>query len=244
MIYMTDGSFEGILTAVFEAFRRKECPEKIASQEPCQLTLGTEIREIETDREKSDRVYKAIVEKMSREAIEILYRAYLSEHPDVGTKIYDYIKIGLKIGGRIIYYLQDPDVLWIHDRNQKVLKEVHLFLGILRFRKLRNGIYYAEYEPDNNITMLISGHFEERLSNQPWIIHDAGRDIYALYNTNETVFLHEHIPIPKNEADKKFEVLWKGYFQSTAIENRLNPNLQRRFMPRRYWKNLIEKQNN
>ncbi len=243
MIYVMDGSFEGILTAVFEAYARKEDPDSIVSQSQYQMSLVSEIRDIITDQEKSDRVYKAIVGKMSQDAIEILYSAYLHEHPDVGAAIYRYIKIGLKIGRKATSYIQNPDVLWVNDMSKKVFSEVHLFLGILRFKRLKNGLYYARMEPDNNITMLISNHFADRLSDQPWIIHDAKRDIFALYDTEQVVFSNEPIPIHEDQRDDEaFEKLWKRYFKSIAIESRINPRLQKQFMPRRYWKNLIEKQ--
>lgn len=242
MIYVTDGSFEGILTAVFEAYARKEFPESIVSRELFQLSLGSEVREIETDQDKADRVYRKVIERMSDEAIEILFRAYLNEHMDVGTAIYKYIRIGLDIGRKVISYLQNADVLWVHDRSYKVLAETHLFLGILRFKKLSNGIYYARIEPDNNITMLLSNHFTERLSDQPWIIHDARRNIYALFDTEQVVFSNEYLPIREDKQDEEFEQLWRRYFKAIAIESRYNPKLQKQFMPRRYWKNLIEKQ--
>lgn len=241
MIYVTDGSFEGILTAIFEAYASKQHPESIVSDGLFQMAFGSETKEIQTDQEKADRVYRTIVEKMSHEAIEILYRAYLNEDDEVGTAIYRYVKIGLKLGRKVVSYLQHPDILWIHDRSCKVLSETHLFLGILRFKKLNNGIYYARIEPDNNIVMLISSHFAERLSDQPWIIHDAKRDIYALFDTEQVVFSNEHLPIPEDKQDEEFELLWKRYFKAIAIESRYNPKLQKQFMPRRYWKNLIEK---
>lgn len=241
MIYVTDGSFEGILTAVFEAYEKKEEPEAIVSKNEYQVSLFSEIREVKTQTEKSDRVYRTIVSKMGEEAIEVLYRAYLHEDTDVGIAIFRYIRVGLKVGKRVISYLQNPDVLLINDMSHKVLAENHLFLGILRFNKLKNGIYYAKIEPDNNITALLINHFVERLNDQPWIIHDAKRGIYALYNTNQVVISNEYIPIPENKNDDDFEELWKRYFEAIAIESRLNPRLQKAFMPRRYWKNLTEK---
>ncbi|MFW6294603.1 MAG: DUF4130 domain-containing protein, partial [Halanaerobium sp.] len=35
--------------------------------------------------------------------------------------------------------------------------------------------------------------------------------------------------------------LWKSFFSAVSIKNRLNPKLQRQFMPKKYWKYLIEK---
>lgn len=241
MIYVTDGSFEGILTAVFEAYALKEEPEAIVSRDHFQLTLFSDVREIETQPEKSDRVYRSIVEKMSQEAIEEVYRAYLCDDPDVGLAIYRYIKVGLKLGRRVLSYLQHPDVLRVYDMSHRVMGETHRFLGLVRFKKLKNGIYYAKIEPDNNITMLLSNHFADRLNDQPWIIHDAKRNLYALYNTEQVVFSNESLPINDDELDEEFERLWRKYFQAITIESRKNPKLQRSFMPKKYWKNLPEK---
>lgn len=242
MIYVTDGSFDGLLTAVFEAYENKTVPEDIiVSKEGYQLSLLPS-KEVVTDYEKSVRVEKAVVEKMGREALETIYRAYLSESIDLGIAIYRFIKIGLKAGRSVLSYLQHPDVLKVHDMSSRVLNEVHLFLGILRFRKLKNGIYYSKIEPDGNIITLLAEHFTERLSDQPWIIHDAKRDICALYNTVEVVFTDDPINLNEDFQDE-FESMWKRYFKAIAIESRKNPRLQRQYMPRRYWKNLIEKQN-
>jgi hypothetical protein len=243
MIYITDGSFEGILTSVFEAFRNREEPEDIKPGVDVQLSFLSGIREIVTDPEKSERVWRGVQTKISQRALEDLYRAYLSGHPKVGLYIYRYIKIGLKLGDRVENYLQHPDVRAIHDLSQKVANEAHRFLGLLRFRKLKNGIYYACYEPDNNITMLLTDHFAKRLSDQPWIIHDRKRDIFALYNGEEVVFT-SGLPGPVRPASEEefYEELWKRYFESIAIESRRNPRLQKSYMPRRYWKYLPEKQ--
>lgn len=243
MIYVTDGSFEGILTAVFEVYEKKEIPESIVSRDSYQMSLDTDVREIDTNEGKAGRVYNTVIEKMSYEALETMYKAWLSEHCDIGTALYKYIRIGLKMGRKILSYLQNPDVLMVHDLAYKVSGEAHRFLGILRFKKLNSGLYYSKIEPDNNITMLIAEHFKERLSDQPWIIHDAKRNVFALYDTNQVIFIKEDISIPiDNGDDKTFEELWKNYFNAIAIENRRNPKLQKQFLPRRYWKNLTEMQ--
>lgn len=242
-MYLTDGSFEGILTAVFEAYRNKEDPEVISSKETYQIPLISDVREIITDAGKSGRVYQAILKKMSRESLEDLYSAYLSENTECGLYIYRYIKIGLDLGRKVHGYLQNPDVLRIHDLAFKVMTEMQRFLGILRFKKLKSGIFYACYEPDHNITMLMTDHFAERLSDEPWIIHDLKRGIFALYDTEEVVFSTGLPPFIDEACDEEeFETLWKRYFKTIAIESRYNPKLQKSFIPRRYWKHLIEKQ--
>ena len=38
----------------------------------------------------------------------------------------------------------------------------------------------------------------------------------------------------------EFEDLWRNYFKSTTIKERINLKLQKRSMPKRYWNNLTE----
>jgi probable DNA metabolism protein len=44
------------------------------------------------------------------------------------------------------------------------------------------------------------------------------------------------------EDEKLFQELWKGYFSSMTIKERINPKLHRQNLPRRFWKYLTEKQ--
>ena len=44
------------------------------------------------------------------------------------------------------------------------------------------------------------------------------------------------------DADEKlFQQMWKTYFKSIAIKERLNPKLHRQHMPARFWKYMPEK---
>ena len=242
MVYLTDGSFEGLLTAVFEAFEKKEDPEEIYFKDTFQISLISEFKDIITDGEKADRVYRAIDSKISRDVLEMVYGAYLSEDPGCGAPILYTLRLGFKMGGRVKNLLQNPHVLKVHDLNRRVQGEKHRFLGLLRFKKWKNGVFYAPFEPDCNVITLVAGHFVDRLSDQPWIIHDLKRSYYALYDTRDVLFFNGDLELPHGEdADEEYELLWKKYFQVIAIEHRKNPKLQRAFMPKKYWKHLVEK---
>lgn len=44
-----------------------------------------------------------------------------------------------------------------------------------------------------------------------------------------------------DEKEKLFQDLWKSYFKTVCIRERLNPVKHRKDMPVRYWKYLTEK---
>ncbi|MBM7582043.1 putative DNA metabolism protein [Caldicoprobacter guelmensis] len=241
--YVYDGSFEGLLTAIYEAYYRQEEPEKILSDDNIQDNLFVQYVYINTDQQKAQRVYDAIVHKISSSAAKKVLYAFLSEAQDAGTAIYRYLKLGFKMGKSVDSALADPYVFRIHVLHKKVSQEAGKMLGLIRFRLLKNGIFYAPIEPDFNILGIIAPHFKRRMPTQDWIIHDVKRKLAAFHSQGQYAILpfefKEALPLDDEEFD--YQTLWKEYFQNIAIKSRINPRLQRQFMPVRYWKYLIEK---
>ncbi len=241
--YIYDGSFPGVLTAVYEAFYTKEKPDKIITNENYQYGLFDNKIKIETDLDKSDRVYQAIKEKISLNSLRKIYNSYLSEEKNIAYLLYKYLKLGFKIGKRIDGYLNNDIVDQVSKISSRVSKEKHLILGLLRFKKVQGGVFYAPFEPDYNIISLIAPHFSQRLSDQNWVIHDRKRKIAAIYNKDEWLITEMDLPdkIFYTEEESFYQELWQGFYNSIAIKDRKNSRLQRQYMPKRYWKYLVEK---
>ncbi|MEN6315177.1 MAG: TIGR03915 family putative DNA repair protein [Clostridiaceae bacterium] len=241
--YMYDGSFEGLLTAVFEAYSRKAEPAFIIPEQGLQQNLLMEYVPIITDTAKSDRVYTSIWRNISEEALKNVYHTYLSNDPDAGTLIYRYLKLGWKMGSRVDLHLADDTVFKVLDINRRLEFEVHRLMGFVRFRQVEGGIYYAALSPDNNVVELLAPHFAERLSDQNWIIHDVKRELAALYNKKTWIMSEFSVAdLPSDtEEEAQYVKLWKEFFNTLAIPSRRNPKLQRQLLPRRYWEHLTEK---
>ncbi|SHK84925.1 TIGR03915 family putative DNA repair protein [Desulforamulus aeronauticus] len=244
IIYLYDGSFEGLLTAIYEAYYRSEKPEQIMAQDSYQPDLFSQPRVIATDSDKAGKVYDAIERKISHEALEHVFYVYLSELPGLGTLIYRYLQFGWRVGADINGHLSLEPVREVLRISQKVGVERHRMLGLLRFKKIQGELYYAPFEPDYNIVGLMAPHFARRLADQNWIIHDLKRGLAAFYN-QERWLIRElanntgQLNWEENEAF--YQELWQNYFQRIAVEGRTNRKVQRQFMPARYWRHLIEK---
>lgn len=241
--YTYDGSFDGLLTAIYEAYYRREKPEKILLEEDYQENLFLKRVHIHTDREKAKRVYNSIKSKISNESLKNIFYTYLSELEDLGTWVYQYLKLGWKIGKHIDLNLADDRVLVIHKIRLKIDREKHLMLGLIRFRRLQGNIYYAPIEPKFNIVGLVAPHFVDRLGEENWVIHDVKRGIGAVYNGEEWIIRDIDLDAELEYGNDEFiyQKLWQEYFKSIAIKNRINPKLQKRNMPMRYWRYLVEK---
>ncbi len=242
LIYVYDDSFEGLLTAIHEAYYTGRFPDRMQCRENMQYNILDEYVYIETDPQKSEKVYRSIRSKISGDALKHVYNVFLSDTADTGTIIYEYLRLGWKAGNKVDLYLTDDRVFKVHDISRRVEYETHKMLGFVRFQLLEGDVYYAPVRPDNNILELLAPHFAERLGDQNWIIHDVRRDTAALYNKSRWLivdFTLEELPADA-AVEAGYQTLWKEFFRTVAIPDRKNPKLQRQFMPRRYWDYLTE----
>lgn len=242
LVYVFDDTFEGLLTAVYEAYYRGDDPKGFMPDGNIQMSLVDRYVRILTDTEKSNKVYEAVVKKISRESLENAYHVFLSNEPDKGMLIYTYLRLGFKMGARVNLHLSDNTVLKVHKVCQRVELELHRMMGFVRFRQVEGGIYYASIEPDNNIVELLAPHFTDRFSGRRWVIHDQKRKLAALHDATGWMIVRdveEYLPVITQE-ETAYQALWKEFFKTIAIGSRTNPKLQKRLMPVRYWKNLIE----
>ncbi|KAB2952612.1 DNA metabolism protein [Heliorestis acidaminivorans] len=242
LIYQYDGSMEGLFTAIYEAYYRREQPEDIQAIAKSNPPLFAELVVIETDVEKSEKVVQSIHKKISDDAFRTVSYAFLSEVEGSEQAIYQYLRLGWKIGPQVDRYLVDP-VWTVQKLRSKVAKEKHRMLGLLRFRLLSNSIYYGPMEPDHNIIGLIAPHFTKRLADQNWMIHDLRRGLAALYNQKEWIItdIDPNKKVELASIEIEYQDLWKAYFTSINIEERKNLKQQKTYMPFRYWRHLIEK---
>lgn len=242
--FLYDGSFEGLLTCIYNNYYKENCS-GIYNKSTYQYSLINTYEIIDTNFELSKIVYDAIIDKISKHALNNVYYMYLSNHKEKENLILYYLKFGFKIG-KDIDNLHTHDIVHpVHKYAKKVGLEAHKFLGLLRFIEVEN-ILYAGLTPDHNIIELIADHFADRLKNEKFIIHDKARDIAVIYNQNNWYMsdfkLKNELPISNNEHF--YQNLWQGYFDNIGIDSRKNKRLQAQYMPRRYWKNLIENPNN
>lgn len=240
MLYIYDGSFKGLLTAVFFVFKNKDFDCVLASADICAEMPG---RKIDTDEDKFKRVLEGCRKKISEAFIRDIYYIYLSDMPEAGTLIKDYITEGIRRGRCIRTMYGDPSVKRALDMRSKVKAENHLFKGITRFNKF-NGIYIADIRPDHNILPILCPHFKRRLANEKWIICDTKRGKAALHLTADTVFADVDDICTDSFRCDEIDDAWTAFYKSIAIETRRNERLRRNYMPVRYWNNMTELKDN
>ncbi len=250
LYFIYDNTFEGLLTCVFDAFFRKQFPQQIV-KENTQLPLFSEEFTVITDIEKSERVLNGLRKKISKSALQMLFTSFLADSEDVETPLFNYICKALKASQSIEMNFADNDVLKLSQIYRKVQRETERMLQFVRFQKTLDGIFFALIEPMYNVLPLSAEHFEDRFADQQWIIYDVKRKYGLYYDLTKTEIIRfENLNISletgqlslemMDDYESAFQQLWKQYFKSAAIKERINPKLQRQHMPKRFWKYLTE----
>lgn len=238
--YIYDGTFDGFLTVIYNCYYNN-VPESIEKETSSTFNILFEDNIIISDNVQSNKVSRAILDKISKEALINVYQSFLSENPGIEMKLFTYIQLGFRIGSKINDYLTDETVNQIQKYSRKVGREAHKFLGLVRFQKFRD-ILYAAIEPTYNILELIGNHFKARLTNEKWIIHDIKRKIGIVYEGDEWILRNLEFKkvVSCEEEELFYQNLWKVFHKSVSIKERRNEKLQMKNMPKKYWNNLIE----
>jgi probable DNA metabolism protein len=255
LLFIYDGSFEGLLSAIFDAYSLKRFPARLCLEKEAPPLDPTRRHLVNSTEEKSGRVFRGLRKHLAPPTLRKFLLLWLAEEADGADLLFRLLRKvfdgARRQGGFRDNDLADPDLLALEKTALRVRRETDRLAGFLRFQKTRQGIYVAVMAPRHNILPLLTRHFTERLGAQPWIIYDAGRGYGFLRREEEfrQIFMEERYlrngglnPELLAEEEKLLQELWRGYYASTAIPERLNPSLQRRLLPKRFWKYMTEKQ--
>ncbi len=252
IVFRYDKTFEGLLTVVFDAYNRKTFPEKLLGIDEIEPLFVDEIFTVITDEEKSNRVFKSLKKKMMSVTFNMLSYVWLSEAEKSDELLFRYICKTFDSKHSIELNFADDDVLQVRNLAKKVNTEKHRLIEFVRFQKAADDIFFAPVSPDHNCLPLVISHFTNRFADQKWIIYDTKRNYGFYYDlkTAKEMILDNSNLFPEGKLDqelmakdeKLFQELWKGYFKSMTIKERINLKLQRQHLPKRYWKYLTEKQ--
>lgn len=252
VVYVFDGSFQGLLTAVFEVFARKQDVVKLMQENRFEPGFFDTSVRISTEPNKAERVWLGLQKKIGIEGQRQFYKAFLAEQPDVLQHLFRYAQYVFRNPDGCAENYGNDDVLAMSQAAQKVHREKHRMEAFVRFKKHQNGLFMATIYPDFNVLPLICQHFKDRYADQPWVIYDERRD-YGIYYDGTTVC--EVILASKPKAlteqdiletgldghEQLYTTLWSDYFRSTNIAERRNKKLHLQHVPKRYWRYLTEK---
>ena len=253
VIFIYDNTFEGLLTCIFDCFKRKLTPAEICPSNRETRHMFAERQEIISNSQNANRVWNGVQKKMTKQNSQLLYHAFLSGERGIEMKILRFAKRLFNTDFNIETDYGDADVLHLRQISRKVKKEAMRMMQFVRFQRTKDNMYFCGIEPVYDVLPLVIDHFQKRFADQHWLLYDLKRNYGAFYNRNsvkKVVLSTSEInrktgQVSQNileESDAVYQTLWKSYFKNINIEERKNLKLQRQHMPRRFWQYLPEKQ--
>ena len=140
---MYDGTFEGLLTAVFEVYEYKFTSVNIKTKERFQANVFNKHHKSYCDRVKSERVWKGLSAKISAAALSQVYKAFLSDESGIENVLLQYIQYAISKNQSIESDYSNAAVLTIVQTAKKVYREKHRMEAFIRFQLTADGLFYA-----------------------------------------------------------------------------------------------------
>ena len=239
MIYVYDGSFDGFLTCVFESYANKEALTAVCRDEDFMPTLFAS-RVIATDKSHANRVFKKVV-KLSPYAGQLLQRGFLTCLPEKELYLYKLVVKLLGEGPRFLKDFSDETLFPVVTAVRHLDGEAHLLKGFVRFSEF-GGVLGSEIEPKNRVLPVLRNHFCARYMNDTFFIYDRTHKEALFYAAGKSVIrpLEDFQMAPPDEAEARYRLLWKRFYETIAIKERYNPKCRMRNMPKRYWGTMTE----
>ena len=241
LIFTYDGSFEGFLSAVFDAFAMKALPAEVLAFDDMEPTL-LKVHPVETDFEHAKRVLNGIEKKLGGSVLNMVEKAFLFDGEGKENAILRFIWKAFKEGRSTGNKIGDEDVNRVFKMCVAVNNEAEHLRQFTRFSD-SNGALIAVIHPKHFILPLIKSFFCNRIKNEHFMIFDAEHGAALFHTPQKTAIIPvESLEIPADTEDRFYSELWKSYYRHIAIGGRYNPRCRMTHMPKRFWQYLPEVQ--
>ncbi len=240
VVYIYDGSFDGLMCCVFESYEKNEVPADV-KPEGSDVPYLLPVKLIETNEERAKRVVSSVPKKMGPRALKVIRHAFLTCHPQKELLILKFMRLGYSCGPSVMNCLTDETVNELFTAVNHLDREAGLYMGFIRFSEA-NGALTAQIEPKNIVLPLIGRHFCERYPAEQFLIYDKTHGMALLHNGGRlTVCSIEAFEQPEPGAEElKFRKLWRLFYDTMEIKERHNPRCRMNLMPKRYWNCMTE----
>ncbi|MDD6188280.1 MAG: TIGR03915 family putative DNA repair protein [Clostridiales bacterium] len=240
MIYLYDGSFDGLMCCIFESAYRNERPAAIQPESEEQASLF-ETHVVETDESHAERVKEEVRRKISKNALHFVKKAFLTCLENKELLIFDFLQDGFKRGWISMNDITGSVMLPLYNAVRALDNEAELLKGFVRFSEL-GGVLVSVIEPKNYVLPMLMGHFCSRFHDEALMIYDKTHRMVLLGQNGKgrIAYLDEFTPAPAEESELEMRRMWKHFYDTIAIKERYNPRCRMGHMPKRYWAHMTE----
>ena len=237
-----DGTLEGFLTIIYKYYYEKLKVESIVTEDGFQQTIDMEYVHVETNFDEAEKAMNGIKLKLGEGIYGSMCSAFSHNDTQRYIHIFRYIVTCFKYGPDADGYTQIDCVMRVKLYNRNIGTEVNKSMSFTRFEETESGVLYADMSPEHDVLAIVADFFTERLLGERWIIHDLRRGKAAVFDGANLVITDAPVKSARSKTFDIYQDLWKAFYDTIAIKERINPKLHRQFSPKRYWKHMTEHQ--
>ena len=240
VVYIYDGSIVGFLTCVHRSFYSKELPANILSESKYEPSIY-EQKYISTDQSKAAAVRQSIVKNISKRALELVDHVFLCHHENKELALLKFLITAFRVGAGAVDMRGEKEVADVIAMERHLMGEQHLLLGFVRFKDY-GDMLGAVISPKNFVLPLLAEHFVSRFPNENFMIYCKTYKAALIYQNKKLEFANiEEIQFTDDSDEElHYQDLWKNFYKTIGIKERLNPKCRMSHMPKRYWHNMTE----
>lgn len=252
--YVYDGTLEGLLCAIYDSYANHEDPTDVSSEREFEQRLLQRVHYVRTSEEIAERVRKGLIKKGGSLAYKHIRRSSVCSNSNAGFVVYRFARYVMdehKGNRSPVNNISHPKVAPLFDLVRSVNQECEHMRQFIRFNHFQDetgNVWFARCNPKHSVIPFIMGHFIERFSVQPFMIYDENHGICGAYDGSRWYLVNAseedgpfHLPDPC-ASDVQMQDAWKRFYKCVSVEARYNPELRTHFMPKRFWKNIVEVQ--
>ena len=233
MIYLYDGTIEGLFTVIFNAYKVLEEVDSI-SKRVSQVNSKKERIKCPTEEDKALRVRKSIIKNFSYSFYDSILKVFAVPSEKKEIAIARTLK---KLYLHGFYYLEsdDKDVKDFKNLLDRVSGEINSCKNIPFEEK--KGLLFAKFQPQNDILYFVYRHFNSKLANKSFVIADFRRNKAVIYNGEEGKFFEFEMSEDMKSTDAFFD-LWLSFYDEVAPDKRKRDIDRMGDMQRSYWSHM------
>jgi probable DNA metabolism protein len=137
--------------------------------------------------------------------------------------------------------LADDTVHALNKAVQHLKREAHRYKGFVRF-SVYGDVMAAVIKPENQVLPLIMDHFCDRFGREAFMIYDQTHRTALIHQPCESKIIPiDELTLPETNAEEEgFRRMWRRFYETAAVEGRVNLRLRMAHMPKKYWSRLTE----
>ena len=235
-----DGTFNGFMTIIDQAFTRKQFPAIILTAANAMESLFTG-EWIETDERQAEKILHRLQQRLTITNFQFIHDGFYATIENKELHLLEAIKIALNTRDSLENFIGNPCVLAVTNGLKTLFGEAHNYKGFVRFEYV-GSLLFSKVTPKHFSLPYICPHFAKRYPLESIIIYDTTHRLLALIEKGNISFI-EDVDCPKFDQQKKEDLIqsqWQAFLSAVTIQERANKNSQLNHLPLRFRDHMID----